>query len=174
MFGLVAWGLDQYPLPRSSDRHRLDIGPNDLYFQNPDLDEERNGVAFEFWPFSRAALAASRIGSRTMPAFRHRHYANQFVEFLILDRENPVSALGLVATALPVDMGSATGVQLSSPSDLRLERALMAISPPPHAEPLPSADYQDAYPGLPASRRTYVPPIPEADTRLVRSWGRRR
>jgi hypothetical protein len=176
MFGISAWGLAGYPALATSRRDVVVVREDRQYLENPDLDLERSGVALEFWPLPRWALPhASRVGDLTiLEGGRHAYYADQLVDFIALDTGYPLMILGLVATAYVVQRPASTGVWMSGPSDLGGNRALAAVSPPPHSDPVPSADYTDAFPALPPGRLLFSPTQWVPDRRLNRPWGRPR
>lgn len=176
MFGLGAWGLEAYPKLPPSTRGSILFEDEDLYFQSPDRDIDRNAYAVEFWPLPRRVLPAARLHRQklVLEIPGHPYYADEPFVFVVLDTGHSPMILGVVVTAYVARWQSLSGVTLSSPSDRRLERALTAISPPPHQHQVRSADYRDAWPALPDARRVLLPVRHVPDTGLDRPWGRRR
>jgi len=176
MFGLTAWGLADYPVLQTTRPVAVVVGDDWQYLEDPDLDIERNGVALEFWPLPRSALPqARRIGDLTiLNGGTHPYYADQRVDFVVLDTGNPLMILGLVATVCATQWEAPSGVSMGGPSDLAMNKALLAVSPPPHSYPVPSADYADAFPALPPGRALFAPTHWAPERRLSRPWGRSR
>jgi len=177
MFALTAWGLANYPVLEASRSVAVVVGDDWQYLEDPDLEVERNAVALEFWPLPRSALPeARRIGDLTiLKVGTHPYYADQPVDFVVLDTGNPLMILGLVVTLCGSQWEAQSGVSMAGPSDLAMNRAFLSVSPPPHPYAVPSADYVDAFPALPPGRTLFPPThwvVP--DGRLGRPWGRPR
>jgi hypothetical protein len=171
-FGARAWGLDTFPQPRA--RSTLIVPETEFYVERPDIVERRTAIALEFWILPRWALphAHRRGGLTILEAGPRLYYASQPVEFIVLDTGHPMMILGLVVTACHAGWPSPSGMSLHSPSDLPMRRTLQAISPPPYADEIPSADYDDAQPTLPRARTMVLPTQWVSDETLVRPWGR--
>jgi hypothetical protein len=172
-FAVMAWGLELFPRPRA--RNTLTVPETEFYVERPDLVEHRTAIALEFWILPRWALPhAHRRGELNILEGGPRpYYASQPVEFIVLDTGHPMMILGLVVTACHAGWPSPSGISLQSPSDFAMRRTLQAISPPPYADGVPSADYEAAQPALRRSRTIVLPTQWVSDDTLVRPWGRR-
>jgi hypothetical protein len=174
MFGLGAWGLDEFDLHGARRSGALIVDERHLYFY-PAWLKRWDAYMFEFWPLPRYALPHVRIrhGLTMLAAPRHPYYSYFPFHWIVLDLGNPTMFLGLVVTAHECGWDAPSGTSLHTASDRRITKSLQAICPPPWEGAAPSADWEmtGGHP-LPPGRRVLVPPI-FVDGRLLADLDRR-
>ena len=143
-----------------------------LYVESPEK-QGQTAYSLDFWILPRYALPAARIsqGLLVLDAGPHPYYQNQRFEFIVVDLGSPLMILGLVVTLMFADWRAPFGMTLGAPADITSRCALIAVAPIPHADPIPSADYEDVPSGT-LDRRTVTAGVQRRQSTAGR-WGRR-